>query len=93
IGPLARDVDDLILAHRIIAGADGLDTEVPPVAADEAPEPPLGRLRVAFAPEFPGVPTAFDIAEAIAGFAGAIEVGGAHVREALPQHDFVAERA
>ncbi|AZO70337.1 MULTISPECIES: amidase family protein [unclassified Mesorhizobium] len=93
IGPLARDVDDLILAHRIIAGADGIDTEVPPVTTDEAPEPPLGQLRVAFAPEFPGVPTAFDIAEAIAGFAGAIEVGGARVREALPQHDFVAERA
>ncbi|WP_292448669.1 amidase family protein, partial [Mesorhizobium sp.] len=93
IGPLARDVDDLILAHRIIAGADGLDTEVPPVATDEAPEPPLGKLRVAFAPEFPGVPTALDIADAIAGFAGAIEVGGARVGQALPQHDFAAERA
>ncbi|MDG4901173.1 MULTISPECIES: amidase family protein [unclassified Mesorhizobium] len=93
IGPLARDVDDLILAHRIIAGADGLDTEVPPVATDGAPEPPLGTLRVAFAPEFPGVPTALDIADAIAGFAGAIEVGGARVGQALPQHDFAAERA
>jgi Asp-tRNA(Asn)/Glu-tRNA(Gln) amidotransferase A subunit family amidase len=93
IGPLARDVDDLILAHRIIAGADGLDTEVPPVNTDEEPEPPLSRLRVAVAPEFPDVPTAFDIAEAIFGFAGAIEVGGARVGEALPSHDFAAERA
>jgi len=93
IGPLARDVDDLILAHRIIAGADGLDSEVPPVATDEAPEPPLSRLRVAFAPEFPGVPTARDIADAIAGFAGAIDVAGARVGEALPSHDFAAERA
>ncbi|CDX19050.1 Amidase [Mesorhizobium plurifarium] len=93
IGPLARGVDDLILAHRIIAGADGLDTEVPPVATDEEPEPRLDQLRVAFAPEFPGVPTARDIAEAIAGFAGAIEIGGARVGQVLPPHDFAAERA
>lgn len=93
IGPLARDVDDLILAHRVIAGADGQDTEVPPAATDEAPEPPLSRLRVAFAPEFPGVPIARDIADAITGFAGAIDVAGAKVGEALPSHDFAAERA
>ncbi|WP_217578462.1 amidase [Mesorhizobium sp. GbtcB19] len=93
IGPLARSVDDLILAHRVIAGADGLDTDVPPVATAEEPEPQLSRLRVAFAPEFPGVPTARDIADAIAGFAVAIDVGGAQVGHALPSHDFAAERA
>ena len=93
IGPLARDVDDLILAHRIIAGADGLDTDVPPAAIAEEPEPPQSGLRVAFAPEFPGVPTARDIADAIAGFARAIDVAGARVGQALPLHDFAAERA
>ncbi|BCM18819.1 amidase [Mesorhizobium sp. J8] len=93
IGPLARDVDDLILAHRVIAGPDGLDTEVPPVKTDEEPEPPLDRLRVAFAPEFPGVPTARDIADTIAGFAAAIDIGGARLGQALPSHDFTAERA
>ncbi|MBZ9707719.1 amidase [Mesorhizobium sp. ESP7-2] len=93
IGPMARDVDDLILAHRIIAGADGLDTEVPPVALEEAPEPPLDRLRVAWAPTFPRVPVALDIADAIAGFAAVIEAGGARVGQALPSHDFAAERA
>ncbi|AZO24499.1 amidase [Mesorhizobium sp. M1E.F.Ca.ET.045.02.1.1] len=92
IGPLARDVDDLILAHRIIAGADGLDTEVPPVATDEMPEPALDELKVAWAPTFPGVPVAIDIADAITGFARALDIAGARVGQALPRHDFAAER-
>src|SRR5207244_10711289 len=36
IGPMARSVEDMALLYTIIAGPDGRDTEVPPIAV-EAP--------------------------------------------------------
>jgi amidase len=41
IGPLARSVDDLTLALRLIVGPDGRQWEVPPVPLDTAPDRPL----------------------------------------------------
>jgi Asp-tRNA(Asn)/Glu-tRNA(Gln) amidotransferase A subunit family amidase len=92
VGPMARHVDDLELALRVIAGPDGRDHEVPPVALSEAAAPQEKALRIAFAPSFPGTPVAVDISDAIERFATAMAGSVARVEPALPPIDFAAGR-
>ena len=91
-GPLARDVDDLAFALRIIAGPDGRDFEVPGMPLPEPAPVRLKDLRVAFAPSFPDAPVAASIAAEVERFAAALvgEVG--RVAPALPEFDFAAAR-
>ena len=67
-GPLARSIDDLELALRVISGADDRYFEVPPVPLDEFDAPPAN-LRVAWANRFGHVPVTEDtdrvLAEAV----------------------------
>ena len=91
-GPIARDVDDLELALRIIAGPDGRDPEVPPLPLPEAGEVRLDALRVAFAPSFPGSAVEGDIAAAVAAFAVSLSGAVARLGEAVPAMDFPAAR-
>ncbi|HET7714095.1 MAG TPA: amidase family protein [Bauldia sp.] len=91
-GPLARDVDDLELTLRIIAGPDGRDPEVPAMPLSEPSEVRLADLRVAFAPAFPDTPVAAEIAAAVERFAASLRGGVARVEPALPEIDFAASR-
>src|SRR5262249_26388811 len=91
-GPIARDVADLELALRVIAGPDGRDSEVPPIPLPEPGEVHLDTLRVAFAPAFPGSPVADDISAAVEGFAASLSGQVAKLGQALPDIDFPAER-
>ncbi len=92
IGPMARTVEDLALLFAIIAGPDGYDTDVAPVPVEEMPQLALHRLRIAFAPTFPGFPVAAEMREAVEEFAGRLSALGAVVEEAaLPQVDFQQE--
>jgi amidase len=92
VGPMARAVEDLALLFAIIAGPDGYDTDVAPVPVEEMPQPELNRLRIAFAPTFPGFPVAAEMREGVAEFAGRLSALGAVVEEAaLPQVDFQQE--
>ncbi len=94
IGPMARTVEDLALLFAIIAGPDGRDTDVAPVPVEEMPQLDLNRLRIAFAPTFPGFPVAAEMREAGEEFAGQLSALGAVVEEAaLPQVDFQQELA
>ncbi len=94
IGPMARTVEDLALLFAIIAGPDGRDTDVASVPVEEMPQLDLNRLRVAFAPTFPGIPVAAEMREAGEEFAGRLAALGAVVEEAaLPQVDFQQELA
>jgi amidase len=52
-GPMARSVEDLRLALRIIAGPDGFDTHVPPVSWRDLEPFTLRDLRIACSSEFP----------------------------------------
>jgi amidase len=88
VGPIARDVDDLYLALRVIAGPDGEDTEVPPVPIATLPDVSLAGLRVAWAPTFPGVPVAQSIRETVQRVAEKVDKQGAHVEECIPDLDF-----
>ena len=47
VGPMARSVEDLRLALRVLAGPDGLDTHVPPIPWRDLPEPEVHNLRIA----------------------------------------------
>ncbi|MGQ0570863.1 MAG: amidase family protein, partial [Armatimonadota bacterium] len=88
VGPIARTVEDLALLYPIIAGPDGRDTEVQPVPVDHVPTLAIRKLRIAFAPTFPGFPAAADIRHAIQELAQQLGRLGAVVEEALPELDF-----
>src|SRR6202022_3998039 len=81
VGPMARTVEDLALLFAIIAGPDGYDSDVAPVPVEEMPQLELNRLRIAFAPTFPGFPVAAEMREAVEEFAGGLSAVGAVVEE------------
>lgn len=95
VGPIARDPEDLALIYRIIAGPDGVDTDLPPVPVDPVPTLELKALRIAFAGAFPGFPVAAEIRAAVERLAAQLASAGAVVEEArLPTidlHDDLAE--
>ena len=94
IGPMARTVEDLALLYPLIAGPDRRDTEVPPVPVDEVPRLALKKLRIAFAPTFPGFPVAADVRDAVEELAKQLQPLCAAVEEAtLPELDFNQELA
>jgi len=94
IGPMARTVEDLSLLYSIIAGPDGRDTEVPPVAVGEAADIELRDLRIAVAPTFPGIPVAGEIRAAVVQLATQLSPLCRVVEEApLPSLDFTQELA
>jgi amidase len=83
VGPLARSVEDLALVYSLIAGPDGRDTDVPPVALGLDAEPlSLAGVRIAFAPNFPGLPIAAGMRAAVVRLAGELDRAGAIVEEA-----------
>jgi amidase len=73
VGPLARSVADVALLLRLLAGPDGRDAGVPPVALHDPRE--VRGLRVAAF-------GAYDYAEADADTAAVLGVGAAALREA-----------
>ncbi|MCL6538801.1 MAG: amidase [Acidothermus sp.] len=91
IGPLARSVDDLALAFRLIAGPDGRDTDVPPVPLVCEDPPSFALLRVAWTPTFPGVPVAAEIRAAIEGLVSTLADLGCRVEHCLPKVNFARQ--
>lgn len=87
IGPMARSLQDILLCFNIIAGPDGKDMDVPPVALS-ATDNRQPTTRVAFATTFPGVPVERAIHDAIVSFAAKLEAAKMQVAEALPLIDF-----
>jgi amidase len=91
IGPMARSVEDLTLAYRIVAGPDGYDPDVPPVSVgvgDVLTGRSYGSLRLAWAPTFPGVPVMDAIRDALHSLASELDRLGAKVEERLPDISF-----
>ncbi len=84
IGPIARSIDDLGFISRVIAGPDGINTDVPPVAWNETPTLDIKRLKIAFLPEFPDTPTARSIRAAVERVAQQLSKAGAKVEQCDP---------
>jgi amidase len=85
VGPLARSIDDLDLGLRIVAGPDRRFLETPPVTLRDRRPRSLRGLRLAYAPEWPGVPTSKVIREALDRLVRQLEAAGAEVTQALPK--------
>ncbi|PBB92206.1 amidase [Mesorhizobium sp. WSM3864] len=95
VGPIARNLEDLALIYRIIAGPDGGDTDLAPVPVDPISTIEMKSLCIAFAGTFRGFPVAAEIGAAVERLAARLASAGAHVEEAkLPKldlHDDLAE--
>ena len=86
-GPMARSVEDLRLALNIIAGPDGLDTNVPPVPWRDVRRPEVRTLRVAWSSDFPESTTQDEIRTALEGVVRELAAEGAMVEECMPDVD------
>jgi amidase len=93
LGPLARDLDDLALALSIVAGPDGVDTEVPPVPLGEEHAARIADLRIAYATNVPGAIVASSLREHVERVAHLAASAGARVEEGLPACDWQAANA
>jgi amidase len=87
-GPLARSLDDVALALRVIAGPDGKDSTIPPVVRGDASIVEPRRLKVAWARTFPGAPVSREIAASLESLANRLADAGVYVEEVHPSVSF-----
>jgi amidase len=83
-GPLARSVDDLELALRIVAGPDGYEAEAAPVPIGPTPKLKAGDLRIAVLETNPLVKVSADTAKVVQATAKLLSRAGAKVKHAEP---------
>jgi len=79
IGPLAREVADLDLVLRIIAGPDGRQWEVPPVPLAPMPQRDIASLRIGWIDGWQGLVVSSDIRATIRELAATLDRAGAAV--------------
>ncbi|MDQ4127598.1 MAG: amidase [Actinomycetota bacterium] len=91
-GPMARSIEDLRLALRLLAGPDGYDSEVPPVPWRDPALPEARDLRIAWSSEFPGSNTQDEIRVAVEETARELARRGVTVGEGLPGVDLKRQR-
>ena len=84
-GPLARSVDDLDLALRIIAGPDGNEAEAAPVPLGPTPSLKARGLRIAVVESNPLVAVSADTAAVVQATAQLLGKAGAKVTKAQPK--------
>jgi amidase len=83
-GPLARSVDDLELALRVIAGPDGREAEAPPVPLGKAVVRSAKDLRIAVLESNPLVKVSADTAAVLQATVKLLTKAGAKVKRAQP---------
>ena len=84
VGCMARSVEDLALCFSLIAGADPLQPDVPPVPLDRPSHRPLSSLRIAWMDGVDEIPVASEIKQAIQTSARRIREAGAEVVNWIP---------
>ncbi|HTR83918.1 MAG TPA: amidase [Reyranella sp.] len=83
-GPLARSVDDLDTALRLIAGPDGYEAEAPDVPLGPTAKLTVKGLRIAVLESNPLVAVSADTAKVVQATAKALAKAGAKVKSAQP---------
>ena len=83
-GPIARSVDDLELAMRLLTAPDPAFPDAPPVPFEPVPPREPAELRIAWTDAFGGYPVGAETAAAVRGAAQALEAAGARVRRRAP---------
>lgn len=83
-GPLARSVEDLETALRVIAGPDGHEAEAPPVPLGPVPRLEARGLRIAVLESNPLVRVSADTAAVVQATAKLLAKAGARVKRAEP---------
>lgn len=83
-GPLARCIDDLLLALPVIAGPDPADPDAIPISFMSSPELPPTSYRVAWTDDFGGMPVSADTRAALERTAAALQQAGLRVEKASP---------
>jgi amidase len=92
IGPLARRVDDLAFVLEIIAGPDGIDPHVVPVALGEPSAVRLAGRRVGHYTSLPPLPSTAETIGAVESAVGALRRAGCEpVPIAIPDADRIYE--
>ncbi len=84
VGPLARRVEDLAIALSVIAGPDGIDPLVAPVAFEDFQSVPIAGLRVGWFVSNGRVSATPDVAAVTRAAAAALKDAGAAVVESIP---------
>jgi len=84
IGPLARSVEDLALALRLIAGPDGIDIQTAPVPLGEVVSRPLRGARIAWMHDFAGLPLSRDTRVSLESLVGQLSDAGCIVEQRAP---------
>ena len=84
-GPLARSVEDLETALRIVAGPDGNEAEAAPVPIGPAPALAAKGLRIAVLDSNPLVKVSSDTAALVEATARLLAKAGAKVKRAAPE--------
>ncbi|HYO52230.1 amidase [Archangium sp.] len=83
-GPLARTVEDLRLALRLLAGPDGRDSEILPLPVQEVPRRDLRTYRFAWTDGLGGMPVSAETRSALEGLARSLEQAGCTVERRAP---------
>ena len=84
-GPLARSVQDLETALRVIAGPDGYEAEAPPIPLGPVPRLKPADLRIAVLESNPLVQVSADTAAVVQATARLLAKAGARVKRAAPK--------
>jgi amidase len=92
-GPLARSVEDLELALKVISGPDGRDADVPALPWREETNIRLQDIRLAWSHTFPKMPLAKDIGDAIESLVTNLSSFGMTIEQVKPELDFVKAHA
>ena len=84
LGPMARFVEDLVLAHRILSGPDGIDASVAPVPVSD-PVDDVAGLRVSWYVDNGEIAAEPSVAGAVRGASEVLAGRGAGVAEGMPE--------
>ncbi len=83
-GPLARSIEDLELAVRVLARTRRTDSSARPIRPLESPPTHLGALRIAYTSALGGAPVSVESQRAIEAFVSKLRAAGAQVTRAEP---------